>query len=148
MMTPAFNTANFNHTPDSPQLADGFIGMKIAAEQSILESNQTMLELHGTYRFSAEFCNRFRSLSYEIAIVCVDALTHIPVITNLQKDGFETGNRKYDNADPGFDETTEKSWFNVQVSLPMKLSFSEAGYHIFAIIGDQKSNVLRLRRKE
>lgn len=142
-----FNATTFERTPDSPKLEDGFIGIRIASKDLFLDELQSNLVIHGTYRFKAEFCNRFQSLSYEIAIVCVDAEKHVSEIMNLQNDGFDPIGGSYDETDPGFDETTEKSWFNTRVSLPITSPFSEAGYHIFAIIGDQKSNVLRLRRK-
>lgn len=147
MTTPAFNIATFTRTSDSPELEDGFIGIRIAAKELVLDVLQSVLVIHGSYRFKAEFCNRFKSLSYEIAIVCVDAANHAPAIMNLQNDGFDPIGGSYDETDPGFDETTEASWFNARVSLPKNSSKPEAGYHIFAIIGDQKSNVLRLRRK-
>lgn len=144
-----FNATTFRRTPDSPIVVDGFIGIEIAAKEKILDKEQSEIMIHGTYRFKAAFCNRFESLSYEMAIVCVDAKAHVPVIRNLQNAGFDMPKLKsqYDEADPGFDETFETSWFNARVSLPMNSPSPEAGYHIFAIVGDQKSNVLRLRRK-
>jgi hypothetical protein len=130
----------------SPQLDEDFLGLRIAAPETVFTGPDMVFPVCGSYRFAAAFWNRFECLRFEMAVVAVDARTHLPRITNLRYRDFTAANRKFNPAETGFDEKTAAGSFNADL-LFYREDFprTPATYHVFALIGDQRSNVLTVK---
>jgi hypothetical protein len=137
---------NYVDGPCSPVLDVDFLGIRIAAPETVLLDGDMVLPVCGSYRFKAGFWNRFDCLGFEMALVAVNAATHIPLITNLRYMDFVPDTGKFDETEDGFGETTAAGWFNADLCFYLPdFPKSPAAYHIFALIGGEKSNVVTLR---
>jgi hypothetical protein len=129
--------------PCSPDLADEAVGLVIRGPQAVFLQEEMVLPVCGSYRFPAPFWNRFRSLRYEMALVAVDAATHRPLITNLRYRDFEPTSQRMDETEDGFAETLIGGWFNADLCFYIEgFPRRPATYHIFALIGPERSNVI------
>lgn len=133
----------FERSACSPELDDGFRGIRIAGPRSVTGNSDARLPLCGTYRVGARFLNQFYSMANEIVVVAVDAVTHVPRATNLLQEGYVASPSRFDETDRNFDTVALTGWFNLDLFGWMKdLPRSAARYHIFATIGDVTSNVV------
>ena len=140
---------NYVDGPCSPELDDGFLGIRIAAPETVFLGGDLILPVCGSYNFKADFWNRFDCLGFEMALVAVNAATHIPLITNLRYMDFDPDSGKFDETEEGFGEKTAAGWFNADLCFYLPdFPSSPATYHIFALIGGEKSNVVTTRIKK
>lgn len=133
-------------TPEIDWL-NGERGFLIAAPTKVITQGQYHLPLCGTYVFSKKFLNKFKHINSELTVVVVDAKTHRSYSSNLTDKSMEVIAER--SKAVGTDEELEKlsggSWFNIDVyyfieSLPKR----PAKYIIYALLGDQKSNVVEV----
>jgi hypothetical protein len=139
---------NYEDGPCSPAIDQEFVGIEIRSPQVIFIDADMSFPVCGSYRFHASFFNRFECLSFEMALVAVNASSHIPYIGNLRFLDYETSTRKYNENEEGFVEKTAGGWFNSDLYFFIEdLPRVPAVYHVFAIIGECKSNVVTIQVK-
>ncbi|MEO6094824.1 MAG: hypothetical protein ABIW76_03755 [Fibrobacteria bacterium] len=137
---------NYSSGTCSPILDDGFLGIRIAVPESIVLDTEMVLPVCGSYRFPAAFWNRFESLRYEMAMVAVNAETHAPLICDLHYLDYVPEPRKFNEAEVGFAEKTVGGWFNADfLFYHREFPRKPARYHLFVLIGEEKSNVATVR---
>jgi hypothetical protein len=135
----------FEENACSPELADAFRGLSLAAPERVTLSDQGPLPIAGAYQVGARFLNRFRSMANEITVVAVDAATHEPRSTNLVEGDAEAKPSGIDPSDPDLDKIVLSGFFNLDLFHWMEgLPRRPARYHVFATVGDAVSNVVTI----
>lgn len=139
---------NYEDGPCSPAIEQDFAGIEIRSPEVIFIDADMFFPVCGSYRFLASFINRFDCLSFEMALVAVNASSHKSYIGNLRFLDYEPSTRKYNENEEGFEEKTAAGWFNSDLYFYIEdLPRIPAIYHVFAIIGEFKSNVVTVQVK-
>jgi hypothetical protein len=135
--------------PCSPILDGDRLGLLISAPEIITFAETAVLPVCGRYRFYARFFNQFHMLSNEIVLVAVDAERHVPYIGNMHDPEYESAPGKFSETDTGFEEKIVGGWFNYNLySILEGLPHHSATYLVYAMIGDIKSNLIKVKLKK
>lgn len=132
----------------TPELADGFSGIRINAPERVV-AGQDQFAICGTYRFSAEYIYSFPDVYDAVVLVAVDAERHVPFACNLLGPF---------SPDPGeepapvpedpewMSEHRIQKYFNVDLLDYMDgLPERSATYYVYALIEGNISNVCKVR---
>lgn len=128
-------------------------GIFLNAPTKVITNGKYVLPLCGGYNFSQKFLNSIHSEYEALVIVVVDTKTHQSYSTNRIDGNMDEPrpklsgdpSRKYQGTDKELEELTAGSSFAMDLyyyisSLPKR----PAKYLIYAIFGDQKSNVVEV----
>ncbi len=136
---------SFEASECSPPLEEGFRGLVLAAPSRVSAGDDAVLPVAGAYQVCARFLNRFKSMSNEITLVAIDAVTHAPRSTNLLKEGLEALPSGFRASNPRLDSIVVSGHFNVDLFRWISdLPRGPARYHVFATVGDAVSNVVTI----
>jgi hypothetical protein len=139
----------FEPSAGSPDVAEDFRGISLAAPTRVILADGVMLPVCGTYQVSGRFFNRFRSFVNQIVVVAVDAEAHAPRAINLLREGFEPVASGFDPSSPDFDQIVVTGWFNVDLFTWMSgFPRGPGRHHVFATVGDVVSNVVTVEIAE
>lgn len=123
-------------------------GLFIAAPAKVVTNGKYVLPLCGGYHLSKKFLNQFRNVYKELTIVVVDAKSHRSFSTNLIDKSLDA-----EYPDQSISSGTERELEELTVGgyiainlyhyIP-ELPKKPAKYLIYALLGDQKSNVVEV----
>jgi hypothetical protein len=144
----AVETGDHSPSPCTPEVADDFIGIRINAPPKVVRGSDKFV-ICGTYRFAAEYMDKFPDIHNAVALVAVDGARHRPLACTLRPPGSDPPpTRNVPPAQPDPDWMREhyvQRYFNVDLlRLMPDLPQASTDYFIYALIEDHVSNVVRV----
>jgi len=130
-------------TPDVP---DDFVGLRINVPEKVTHGKDQFV-ICGTFRFPADYVDKFDSVHSAINVVAVDATTHRPYATDFSVPGGTPEPRDSPPIpDPDWmEDHFIESFFNEDLLLYMEdLPRTTADYFVYAVLENHVSNVVRV----